>query len=341
MQDISIRFLFLFLSLFLFLLVRPLSAQGSADNESPFTRGGYDAERGELRLMWYNVENLFHPSDDSLAGDDEFTPMGVRAWSYKRYEQKLAGLARVIVAAGRWQPPAVVGLCEVEGPQVLEELVSHPILASYQYSYLHGESPDHRGMDVACIFRPERFKPVSWQFIAPVAGEGFDQTRELLYLRGVWGRKDTIGLILVHFISRYRGAGATANYRREQAAQLAGLIDSIGCRSPENLVVAAGDFNDDRGGWSLEPLSDFMILPSAEEPSYKYRGAWSGIDLFLVSGGLDKYRIRAAVFKLPQLLVPDLTYGGVKPFRTYVGYQYAGGYSDHLPVLLDISRSPF
>ena len=104
-----------------------------------------------------------------LAGDDEFTPKVCAYWSYNRYQQKLTGLARVIVAAGRWQPPAVVGLCEVEGPQVLEELVSHPILASYQYSYLHRESPDHRGMDVACIFRPERFKALSWQFIAPVA----------------------------------------------------------------------------------------------------------------------------------------------------------------------------
>ena len=139
--------------------------------------GEGEAGRGDLRLMWYNVENLFYPSDDTLPGDDEFTPEGVRYWSYYRYHQELTKLARVIVAAGRWQPPGVVGLCEVEDPQVLEDLVSHPILASYHYSYLHREGPDPRGMDVACIFRPERFKPVGWQFIGPVAGEAFQQTR--------------------------------------------------------------------------------------------------------------------------------------------------------------------
>lgn len=317
--------------LLLCFLYLPVSAQSE----------GYEAERGELRLMWYNVENLFHPSDDSLEGDDDFTPEGVRAWTYKRYRQKLADLARVIVAAGRWQPPAVVGLCEVEGPRVLEDLISHPILAPYEYAYIHKDSPDHRGMDVACIFRPEFFSPLSWRFFPAVQAEGFDKTREVLCLQGVWGRRDSLSLILVHFISRYRGAGATASYRREQAVQLVGLIDSLDRCSPEHLVVAAGDFNDSPEGWSLEPLSGLFMLPSGELSSYKYRGAWSGIDFFLLSGGYERYRIRASVFNLPLLLVPDLTHGGVKPKRCYEGYRYAGGYSDHLPVLLDISRSPF
>ena len=53
---------------------------GSHDSDtSQFSSGAYEAVRGELRLMWYNVENLFHPSDDSLPGDDDFTPEGVRA----------------------------------------------------------------------------------------------------------------------------------------------------------------------------------------------------------------------------------------------------------------------
>ncbi len=351
----------IFLFLILFQIIRPTAAQdssyplkrlsavegeavedeaGEGENGEGETGEG-ESGRGDLRLMWYNVENLFYPSDDTLPGDDEFTPEGVRYWSYDRYYQKLTRLARVIVAAGRWQPPGVVGLCEVESPQVLEDLVSHPILASYHYSYLHREGPDHRGMDVACIFRPERFNPVGWQFIGPVAGEGFEQTREMLHLRGTWGSHDTLELFLIHFISRYRGAGATAVYRREQAARLAYLVDSVRSMAPGNLVVVAGDFNDTREAWSLEPLKGFYSPFSLEASSYKYRGAWSGIDLFLVSGVRERYRIGGTVFNLSHLLVPDLTYGGVKPFRTYEGYHYTGGYSDHLPVLLDISRTPF
>ncbi len=307
---------------------------------------GYEAARGELRLMWYNAENLFHPSDDSLAGDDEFTPEGVRGWSQRRYRQKLTMVARVIVAAGQWEPPDVVGFCEVEGAQVLEDLVSHPVLAPYGYSYLHRESPDHRGMDVACIFRGERFNPVSWDYIPPVEGAGFDATREMLHLKGVWGRRDSLELFLVHFISRYRGSGITAEYRRRQSGRLAGLMDSVQISSPGCLVLAAGDFNDNSRAWSMEPLglgepgnASVCFIPSGIGAAYKYHGVWSGIDFFMVGGGQEGYRIRGAVFNHPSLLVPDLTYGGVKPFRTFDGYRYGGGYSDHLPVLLDISRT--
>jgi len=322
-------------------LAEALAAARPDADTSQFRSEAYEAERGELRLMWYNVENLFHPSDDSLPGDDEFTPGGVRAWTYWRYRQKLTCLARVIVAAGRWQPPDLVGLCEVENPQVLEDLVSHPILAPFAYSYLHHDSQDHRGMDVACLFRPERIDLIDWEYLGPVEEETFDRTRDLLFLSGVWSRKDSFDMVLVHFISRYRGSGLTANYRRQQAAMLAALLDSLGRRSPDRLLLVAGDFNDTRDGWSLEPLSGLQILPSEEFPSYKYRGQWNGIDFFLVSGRHELYRIRGGLFNHPGLLVSDLSYGGLRPFRTYDGYRYSGGYSDHLPVLLDISRKSF
>ena len=49
----------------------------------------HEPSRGELRIMWYNVENLFHPDNDTIPGDDEFTPEGVRHWTYDRYQKKL------------------------------------------------------------------------------------------------------------------------------------------------------------------------------------------------------------------------------------------------------------
>jgi hypothetical protein len=33
-------------------------------------------------------------------------------------------------------------------------------------------------------------------------------------------------------------------------------------------------------------------------------------------------------------LVPDEKFGGTKPFRTFLGFKYLGGFSDHLPILL-------
>jgi endonuclease/exonuclease/phosphatase family metal-dependent hydrolase len=306
-------------------------------------------QRGDVRLMWYNVENLFHPGDDSLAGDDEFTPDGIRHWTFGRYRGKLARLAKVIVAAGQWEPPDLVGLGEVENAQVLEELISHPILAPYRYGYLHSDSPDHRGMDVACLFREDRFRPAGWSAIPPVSDETFGNTRKIIHTWGTWGRGDTLDIFLVHFISRFRGSGATAEYRKRQANQLLILADSVHRVRPGSLKIMAGDFNEPWEGSSLEPLrvspagndSIHHVIMSDSGTSYKYRGDWSGIDMFLVVGECGRYRISGSVFRIPVLLTRDETYGGEKPFITYEGTAFTGGISDHLPILLDISRPLF
>jgi len=112
--------------------------------------------------MWYNVENLFHPSDDTLSSDDDFTPGGLYHWTFGRYREKITRIAKVIIATGEGEPPEVVGLGEVECDSVLEDLVSHPILEPYGYRYLHRDSPDHRGIDVACLYREKRVRLLGW-----------------------------------------------------------------------------------------------------------------------------------------------------------------------------------
>jgi len=39
---------------------------------------------------------------------------------------------------------------------------------------------------------------------------------------------------------------------------------------------------------------------------------------------------------LPPLITRDDLYGGVKPKRTYEGYHYLGGLSDHLPLVVRV-----
>jgi hypothetical protein len=336
--SISVRFLFLRRGFLLLVLGCFTQASGVCHG-----KGGR-----ELRIMWYNVENLFHPDDDSLAGDDEFTPAGSRNWSLYRYRQKLTALAKVIVAAGYWEPPGVVGMCEVENRRVLEDLISHPVLAPYHYRVVHSDSPDHRGMDVACLYREDRIGEAGWRAITcNVPGRG-EATRQILLLDLVW-RRDTLELILLHFISKFGGEGATADPRRDQAVQLAGIVDSLYRVHPGRLILVAGDFNEIYEGYSMEPVrtirfaKDSLVRVALEgwAGSYKYQGKWSCIDQFLACVPHQMYRITGMILNLPVLLVPDETYGGSKPFRTYQGPMYAGGISDHLPVLVEITRSPF
>jgi transcriptional regulator with XRE-family HTH domain len=52
-----------------------------------------------------------------------------------------------------------------------------------------------------------------------------------------------------------------------------------------------------------------------------------------------KNTTRASVFSPEWLLEEDTKYLDYQPKRTYVGYRYHDGYSDHLPVVLKIKSS--
>lgn len=351
-------------ALFLCLILPLIPLAASPPEEVHYLGPG---EEGELKLLWYNVENLFHPGLDTGRGRDlleadlEFSPQGIRSWTYERYRRKLTRVAQVIVAAGRWEAPALVALCEVENARVLEDLIAHPILAPLEYSYLHKEGPDHRGMDLALLFRDEGFSLAHWQWHAPPAHPDLDRTRLILHLSGSWGRKaQQLDLLCCHLVSRYSGSARTAAYRREQASRIHRLADSLTGPSEKDLLLVVGDFNDEALAWSMMPLlaplssGKGLVHPALSVHAgqenlicaYKYRGSWSAIDRFLLGGALESNAFRASVLALPGLLEEDALYGGKKPYRTYVGYRYHGGYSDHLPILLEVSRvkglvSPF
>jgi len=299
----------------------------------------------EICLVWYNVENLFYPEDDSIAGDDEFTPRGLRHWTWFRYRAKLTAIAKVIVAAGGGEAPGLVGLCEVENAQVLQDLCAHPILLPYQYTFLHRDSHDHRGMDVACLFRGGRTELVHWENIAPASP--LTDTRDLLHISLKYD-EDTLDVFLVHLISKYGGAGATAALRKSQARQLAQKLDSVYCKRQKALLIAAGDFNEDFEAYAMEPLrtarfgkdSLIVLLPGDGQGSYKFRGRWSPIDQVLTLQYMQGF-MELRSLHLPPLLTEDLKFGGRKPKRCYEGMKYKGGISDHLPLVLRLSPFSF
>ena len=86
-----------------------------------------------FRVMCYNVENLFDTADDPCKEDNEFLPDGNRYWTRGRYYHKLRQIAKTISAAGEWDTPALVGLCEVENDSVLHELTRRSPLRAEEY----------------------------------------------------------------------------------------------------------------------------------------------------------------------------------------------------------------
>lgn len=304
-------------------------------------------------VMFYNVENLFDCAHDSLKDDIEFLPQSVRHWNHIRYKRKLDNVARVIVAAGGWDLPALVGLCEVENDSVLIDLTRYSALREAGYRYIMTHSADDRGIDVALLYQRGLFKPLfSQSLVVPKPVKKSRPTRDILHVSGLLLNGDTLDVFVCHFPSRSSGSKVTEPYRLNAAQRVRKAADSIFAVRQKPQILIMGDFNDYPEDKSVRsvlcheengPRFFHLLAGKAgrrkDYGSYKFQGWWGLLDHLIVSSNmLDESAtlyadtVKADVVTLPFLLLPDKKYGGKQPFRTYYGMRYQGGYSDHLPV---------
>lgn len=316
-------------------------------------------EKQNFKVMCYNVENYFDCVDDSLTDDSEYLPTGMRGWNTTKYLKKQANIAKVITAIGGWDAPDLVGLCEIESDKCLFDLTHYSGLKNLRYKYLHHESADARGIDVALLFQPKRFKPVYDEAIRisfPQSPE--TKTRDLLFVSGIIPTGDTLHVFVCHFPSRLGGELESEDKRSFVASVLRSKVDSILNANAKANIVIMGDFNDYPINKSISevlganPLTDSIASKNLYNLMYKmhmegkgsnkHNGEWGALDQIIVSGNLlnqtsSIYTIQSDVhfFDAPFLLEDDNTFLGKQPFRTYVGMKYQDGFSDHLPVYAD------
>jgi len=272
---------------------------------------------------------------------------------------KINGIYKTIVAVGEWEPPIFVGMCEVENGFVLYRLVHETPLLKFDYGIVHRESPDARGIDVGLLYRKELFRLQESRFFRVIfPDDSRRRTREILYARGVIGGIDTIHIFVNHWPSKFGGELESNAGRFAAANTLKQKVDSIKIFYPDARILIMGDFNDEPESTPLVDglkvcsnakdkcpsglVSISSMLKSRGQGSYKYKGVWGMIDQIIVSESLlDKRRKiftspeKTSVFRADFLLEPDEAFVGDKPFRTYAGFKYHGGFSDHLPVYID------
>lgn len=306
----------------------------------------------DFTVMFYNVENLFDTVDDTTKNDEEFLPGGSRRWTASRYHRKLNAVARAVAVAGEWELPSLVGLCEVENGEVLRDLAYGTLLSAGNYGIAHRESPDPRGIDLALLYRRDCFSVAHTDAWLPADADSMPVlTRNILYVKLTAGA-DTFHIVICHLPSR-RGGVLAAGDLRERMVSLAGAgIDSIMSASGGRAaVIVMGDFNTSPREPFLEGFAREagLVNLSAEmagqgRGSYRYHGTWEMIDQLLVSVPMTDstgvfYALPGSfrVVDAPFLLTADETYPGKKPYPTYGGYRYSGGYSDHLPVTVRVS----
>jgi hypothetical protein len=305
--------------------------------------------------MFYNVENLFDIYDDTLIDDNDFLPGGLMRWNLTRYNKKINSIYKTIVAAGEWNPPALVAFCEVENRKVLEDLVYGTYLLKYDYGIIHEESPDQRGIDVCMIFRKDRIGIIEYKYWIPsrIKKEIFT-SRSILYAKLLINR-DTVHLFVNHWPSRRGGVLAMEDVRLEIAAMVREKADSIMLINPEGVrIIIMGDFNstpdDQEMRLLVKPAKTGQFLVNLSEGlaqngfgTYRYMGTWEMVDQVIVSKnvlnslkGLYTDDKMLSIFKADFLMRKDPKYPGDSPFSTYRGFRYQGGFSDHLPVILDL-----
>jgi len=320
-----------------------------------------DAKGQQARIVFYNVENLFDIRDDSLTRDEEFLPEGDKKWTYERFHRKIVRIYQTLVALGEGEMPAIVGLCEIENRHVLERLIYDTPLTKTGYRIIHRESQDARGVDVALIYRPDLFCPDTSEWLTvPLSSR--ETTREILHVTGRLWQNDTLHIYINHWPSRYGGAGSSTVKRLAAASTLAASIKEVMAQDRDAKIIVMGDFNDEPGDESILAINKILMNQNegeelkminlsdrkaftATEGTIKHQGAWCVFDQILVSdalqqgrGGLVFSSEQAEIFKPVFLLEPDLTYTGLKPFRTYIGPGYHNGFSDHLPVSVVITK---
>lgn len=316
------------------------------------------AQNNQYRIVFYNVENLFDTRDDFRTSDQEFTPAGANYWTESRYKTKQSKIAETLRAAGGRELPLFIGLAEVENRLVVDDLIRQTALLPGKYGVVHQDSPDERGIDVAFLYRKALFKPLQSGFLkVTFPTDTTDKTRDILYVSGLLG-VDTLHFFVCHFPSM-SGGEKKSEWKRICAAQvLRHKADSVRTIQPGAKIIIMGDFNGKadtdaqkmlgtKSSDQAKYISDSLYntgyyLLSEKYGSYRYRGVWQTLDHVIVSGSLLNARQgvrtgnRLTVFSAPFLLEEDKKYSGNKPRPTYRGPIYIGGYSDHLPVYLDL-----
>jgi len=308
-------------------------------------------------VVFYNVNNLYDTINQPDVADDEYTPASGKQWNTTKYNTKLNNIAKVISSVNAPGLPEIVGLAEVENKNILKDLVANPLLKSGNYQIVHEESPDRQGLDVAFLYKKGFFRYLSHKKI-PIDPK-LDSAlylRDILYVKGIVNKIDTLHIFINHWKSRKEGSKKTESIRVFSAKVLEKQVDSLIKLNKKSKIIVMGDFNDEPTDKSLFKTLDgtnrrknttnselYNLLYDkhniGNEGTFYYKNQWFMFDQILISQGLLKTKHglitdhdAGKIFKPEWLLIKNPKDNKVIPYATFAGSKYLGGFSDHLPV---------
>ena len=314
-------------------------------------------------IAFYNVENLFDIQDDPETRDEDYTPEGRLRYTEEDYDRKLKNIARVLKGIGGPEDPdgpEIVGLAEVENLQVLRDLCKKKELEGSDYRIIHEDSEDHRGIDVALLYKDGYFMPLAYSYhrvgLWDQKGRPI-KTRDVLHVHGIL-LDEEIHLIVNHWPSR-RGGSINSSPRREKAAYVnRQIMNKIRQEDQRARIVVMGDFNDDPFDNSIKQGLMGVDKESGEHSGLvnpmqtMFKKGWNSmvyrdrLHLFdqilfsnsLLAGDESSWKFyKSGIYKADILLSEKGKYRGY-PRRAFSNGKFSGGYSDHFPVYLQLRR---
>jgi hypothetical protein len=311
-------------------------------------------------VAFYNCENFYDTTDNPKVNDDEFTPKGPRNYNSKIYWNKVEKLATVISQLGTDispDGPAILGVAEIENDTVLNDLISHPLIKKRNYKFVHYDSRDARGVDVALIYNPKYFTPEESKplFVSlPSGSKDAYYTRDVLWVKGKFDG-ETIHVLVNHWPSRVGGEERSAPGRAAAAAVCKVQMAKVAETEPNAKFIIMGDLNDDPVSPSITEVLKAKAKIADVKPGgiynpwtdlYKkgigtlaYQDAWSLFDQIMITyPWLNKeqsgfFFYKQFIFNKEFLVESTGRYKGY-PMRTWDGLTYRGGYSDHFATYL-------
>ncbi|MFA6200542.1 MAG: endonuclease/exonuclease/phosphatase family protein [Bacteroidales bacterium] len=302
-------------------------------------------------IAFHNCENFFYPTDDSLTDDNTFVFNSPRHWDWERFNLKKDLLAKTYIALSKGNLPAIIGLCEIENKQVLNALCNDTPLRKGNYGYIHYDSKDIRGMDVAMVYRKDKFTVIKSESIRIDSSLIIDEpTRDILYVNGILD-KMPLHLFVIHAPSR-RNQDKNKPLRKSVFDLIYKRVKELYDKGEKNIIIM-GDLNDSPWDRTVEEgfrtikytghtplLSNLMKNDKGKRSSYVYSGQMLSFDQFLVTQEIqqriDTTASPSHVFTPDFMIDPNPNYALITPFSTYKGYKYQGGISDHFPVFIKL-----
>ncbi len=308
-----------------------------------------------IRIMSYNVENLFDDRDNGTEYS-EYDP-GNGTWDTSLYHAKLRNTAEAIKACGRGGPDICL-LQEVENDRVVTDLLEGYLnVLKYRYTITAPKGDAATTIALLSRYNPQyvlvhMIDPGDKVSLRPILEACFD-------VRG-----NGIVLFNNHWKSKYGGAAETESYRRAAAGFIRERVAEIRNERPDLCIVVAGDLNErvdeyaavdgeyetalalasDGSGGMLQLTGSWAEaendpelffspwLESTLKGSYAYAGVWEKIDHFLVGCSPEDDGLVYEEFEV----IDESFLLNNDGFPRRWSVSRADGYSDHLPILLTL-----